>query len=202
MNLLPQPCPWHCRHQTTNWLQPPKLAPTQAGHDWWLPLPLVPYITRHPRTPLIALSLPPLISHGTLPTIVPSPPLQTNNNWALRWLSRPWPGLQSNQAHQDLPPKDRSTQQDLIPLLICTLHFWGTRGCGTTACTAPSNSQEEEGFLQSIIRTMWGKKNYIKKFLSLAKKYFASNPSSQRSLTSAYSKNNRLIAMTECYVEK
>ena len=41
----------------------------------------------------------------------------------------------------------RSTQQDLIHLFICNLHSWGTRGCGTTARTAPSNSQEEEGYL-------------------------------------------------------
>ena len=48
------------------------------------------------------------------------------------------------------------------------------------------------------------KKDDIKKSmsLSLAKKYFASNPSSQRRLNSIYSENNRLIALTEYYVEK
>ena len=63
-------------------------------------------------------------------------------------VSRPWLGLQSPQTHQDLPPEDRSTQQDLIHLLICNLHFLGTRGCGTTACRAPSNSQEEGDHIQ------------------------------------------------------
>ena len=48
------------------------------------------------------------------------------------------------KAHQDLPPEDRSTQQDLIHLLICNLHFWCTRGCGTTACKAKANSQQEQ----------------------------------------------------------
>ena len=49
---------------------------------------------------------------------------------------------------------------------------------------------------------MKGKKDYIKKSLSLAKKYFASNLSSQRCLTCTYSENIRLIALTEYYVEK
>ena len=52
--------------------------------------------------------------------------------------------LTVTQAHHDLPPRDRSTQQDLIHLFICNLHFWSTRGCGTTTCTAPSNFQEED----------------------------------------------------------
>ncbi|KAK3880664.1 hypothetical protein Pcinc_014822 [Petrolisthes cinctipes] len=58
------------------------------------------------------------------------------------------------------------------------------------------------GFPQSTIRTMKGKKEDIKKSLSLVKKYFAANPSSQRRLTCTYSESNRLIAMTEYYVEK
>ncbi|KAK3870846.1 hypothetical protein Pcinc_023958 [Petrolisthes cinctipes] len=58
------------------------------------------------------------------------------------------------------------------------------------------------GFPQSTIWTMKGKKEDIKKSLSLAKKYFAANPSSQRRLTCTYSESNRLIAMTEYYVEK
>ena len=71
-----------------------------------------------------------------------SSPQKTNSNWPLRWLSRPWPGLQSTQTHQDLPPKDRSIQRNLIHSLICNLHFWHTRGCGTTPCTAKANFQE------------------------------------------------------------
>ena len=104
---------------------------------------LVPYTTWHPRTPT-TLSLPPLPPHGTPPLTVVSPSPQTSNNWSLRWLSTPWPGLQSTQTHQDLPPKDRSTQHDLIHSFICNLHFWVTTGCGTTLCTATANSQEEE----------------------------------------------------------
>ena len=58
------------------------------------------------------------------------------------------------------------------------------------------------GFPQSIIRTMRDKNYDINKSLSLAKKYLASNPSSHRHLASTYWENNKLIAMTEYYVEK
>ena len=42
VDLLPQPCPWHCCHHTPNWTQPPKLTPLQASmtddlHCPWCP---------------------------------------------------------------------------------------------------------------------------------------------------------------------
>ena len=56
-SLLPQSCHQHCLHHTHNWIQPPKLTPTQAGHDRQPSLPLVPYTTMHLRTPPIACVL-------------------------------------------------------------------------------------------------------------------------------------------------
>ena len=53
---------------------------------------------------------------------------------------------------QDLSPEDKSTQQDLIHLLIFNLYFWGTRGRGTTACTAKAKSQEEEIIEYEVLR--------------------------------------------------
>ena len=89
MDLLSQPCPWHCCHQTPNWTQSPKLTPSQAGHDRWPSLPLISY-TRHSRTPPTTLFSPPLPPHGTPPLTNVSPLPQTINNWSLRWrFSRP-----------------------------------------------------------------------------------------------------------------
>ena len=84
----------------TAW-QPPKLASTQ-NTSWAMGMtddPLVPYTTWHRRIPN-ALSSPPLPLLGTLPLTVISSPQHTSNNWPLRWLSVPWPGLQSSQVHQ------------------------------------------------------------------------------------------------------
>ena len=107
VDLLPQPCPWHCHHQTPNWTQPPKLPSTQAGHDRGPPLSLVSYTTWHPRTPN-ALSSSPLPPHGTPPLTAVSPPLQTRNGrmpGALpEYMSTGWPaGYPGQTLVQQVP---------------------------------------------------------------------------------------------------
>ena len=88
----------------------------------------------------MVLFSPQLPPHGISPHTVVLPFPRTNSGGS----QDPGLAFQALKHHQDLHTEDRSTQHDLIHSLIYSLHIWTTAGCGTTACTAPSNSQGRE----------------------------------------------------------
>ena len=140
MPLILATRPLHCCHKTPNWPQPPKPTPTQTGYDrWphcsWCPTQLdtsqhlLHYSRRYSHRIASLHSLSSL--HFRRATVIDVLGDSQNPGLAFKVLKHTRTFLQRINSNGSNP------LTHLLPALS------GIRGCGESACTAPSNSQED-----------------------------------------------------------